>query len=163
MGKWHKAPGDEMVEGDVVCDIQTDKAVMAMEASEEGVLAKLLIEENTTVKVNTLIALLAEDGEDWKQVAASGVSAESSAASPAPAAAAEAAPLALRSTCPASAPPWRRAPLSNGTRLRVRPLLLEMSSVTSRLTRLSCRWKLTTMELLQKLSWKKVLGPRWAL
>merc|ERR1711971_1055391 len=94
MGKWHKAPGDEMVEGDVVCDIQTDKAVMAMEASEEGVLAKLLIEENTTVKVNTLIALLAEDGEDWKQVAASGVSAESSAASPAAAAAAEPAAVA---------------------------------------------------------------------
>merc|ERR1719234_416240 len=81
--KWHKAPGDEMVEGDVVCDIQTDKAVMAMEASEEGVLAKHLIEENTTVKVNTLIALLAEDGEDWKQVAASGASAESSAVPPA--------------------------------------------------------------------------------
>merc|ERR1719234_2999697 len=87
--KWHKAPGDELVEGDVVCDIQTDKAVMAMEASEEGVLAKHLIEENTTVKVNTLIALLAEDGEDWKQVAASGVSAESSAAPPAAAAASE--------------------------------------------------------------------------
>ena len=68
-----------MLEGDVVCDIQTDKAVMAMEASEEGVLAKHLIEENTTVKVNTLIALLAEDGEDWKQVAATGVSGASSA------------------------------------------------------------------------------------
>merc|ERR1719234_914988 len=87
--KWHKAPGDELVEGDVVCDIQTDKAVMAMEASEEGVLAKHLIEENTTVKVNTLIALLAEVGEDWKQVAASGVSADSPAASPAAAAASE--------------------------------------------------------------------------
>ena len=47
------------MEGDVVCDIQTDKAVMAMEASEEGVMAKHLIEENTTVKVNTMIALLA--------------------------------------------------------------------------------------------------------
>jgi len=87
--KWHKAPGDEMVEGDVVCDIQTDKAVMAMEASEEGIMAKQLIEENTTVKVNTLIALLAEDGEDWKQVAASGASVESSAAPSAAAAAAE--------------------------------------------------------------------------
>jgi len=91
--KWHKAPGDEMVEGDVVCDIQTDKAVMAMEASEEGILAKHLIEENTTVKVNTLIALLAEDGEDWKQVAASGVS-ESSAAPPAAAASEPAAAVA---------------------------------------------------------------------
>ena len=67
------------MEGDVVCDIQTDKAVMAMEASEEGVMAKHLIEENTTVKVNTMIALLAEDGEDWKQVAQSGVT-DSSAA-----------------------------------------------------------------------------------
>ena len=82
-----------MVEGDVVCDIQTDKAVMAMEASEEGILAKHLIEENTTVKVNTLIALLAEDGEDWKQVAASGVS-ESSAAPPAAAASEPAAAVA---------------------------------------------------------------------
>ena len=63
----------------MVCDIQTDKAVMAMEASEEGIMAKQLIEENTTVKVNTLIALLAEDGEDWKQVAATGVSGASSA------------------------------------------------------------------------------------
>merc|ERR1719204_543884 len=70
------------MEGDVVCDIQTDKAVMAMEASEEGVMAKHLIEENTTVKVNTMIALLAEDGEDWKQVAQSGVT--DSSAAPAP-------------------------------------------------------------------------------
>ena len=70
------------MEGDVVCDIQTDKAVMAMEASEEGVMAKHLIEENTTVKVNTMIALLAEDGEDWKQVAQSGVTDSSAAPSP---------------------------------------------------------------------------------
>jgi len=93
--KWHKGPGDELMEGDVVCDIQTDKAVMAMEASEEGVMAKHLIEENTTVKVNTMIALLAEDGEDWKQVAQSGVT-------DSPAAAAPAAPSTSE---PAAAPP----------------------------------------------------------
>ena len=80
------------MEGDVVCDIQTDKAVMAMEASEEGVMAKHLIEENTTVKVNTMIALLAEDGEDWKQVAQSGVT--DSSAAPAPAAPATPEPAA---------------------------------------------------------------------
>jgi len=101
--KWHKAPGDEMVEGDVVCDIQTDKAVMAMEASEEGIMAKQLIEENTTVKVNTLIALLAEDGEDWKQVAASGASAESSAAPSAAAAAEPAAVTASGGSTPGTA------------------------------------------------------------
>jgi len=101
--KWHKAPGDEMVEGDVVCDIQTDKAVMAMEASEEGILAKHLIEENTTVKVNTLIALLAEDGEDWKQVAATGVSGESAAAPPTAAAAEPAVVAASGGSTPGTA------------------------------------------------------------
>ena len=57
----------------MVCDIQTDKAVMAMEATEEATMAKHLMEENVTVKVGSLIALLADEGEDWKEVAASGV------------------------------------------------------------------------------------------
>jgi len=74
--KWHKAPGDALAEGDVVCDIQTDKAVMSMEATEEGTMAKVMTEENLTVKVGTLIALLAEDGEEWQEVAAAGVTAE---------------------------------------------------------------------------------------
>ena len=65
-----------MAEGDVVCDIQTDKAVMSMEATEEGTMAKVMTEENLTVKVGTLIALLAEDGEEWQEVAAAGVTAE---------------------------------------------------------------------------------------
>jgi pyruvate dehydrogenase E2 component (dihydrolipoamide acetyltransferase) len=68
--KWYKAPGDAMAEGDVVCDIQTDKAVMAMEATEEGTMAQLMIDENTTVKVGTLIAMVAEDGENWREVSA---------------------------------------------------------------------------------------------
>lgn len=78
--KWHKAPGDEVMEGDVMCDIQTDKAVMSMEATEEGTVAKIVTGENITVKVGQLIALVAEDGEDWNQVAAQGVPAESAAA-----------------------------------------------------------------------------------
>jgi len=71
--KWHKLPGDTMSEGDVVCDIQTDKAVMAMESTEEGTIAKIVTEENVTVKVGDIIAVVAEDGEDWKSVAAEGV------------------------------------------------------------------------------------------
>jgi len=91
--KWHKAPGDAMSEGDVVCDIQTDKAVMSMEAAEEGTMAKLMTEENLTVKVGTLIALVAEDGEEWQEVAAAGVT----AATPPPSSDTAAAPPAAAS------------------------------------------------------------------
>jgi len=105
--KWHKAPGDEVMEGDVMCDIQTDKAVMSMEATEEGTIAKIVTGENITVKVGQLIALVAEDGEDWNQVAAQGVPTESAAAaeaSPAAAAPAEtSSPAATGGSTPGTA------------------------------------------------------------
>jgi len=41
--KWHKVPGDKVSPGDVLCDIQTDKAVMSFETEEEGILAKILV------------------------------------------------------------------------------------------------------------------------
>lgn len=41
--KWHKQPGDKISPGDVLCDIQTDKAVMSFETEEEGILAKILV------------------------------------------------------------------------------------------------------------------------
>lgn len=41
--KWHKKPGDKVSPGDVLCDIQTDKAVMSFETEEEGILAKILV------------------------------------------------------------------------------------------------------------------------
>lgn len=41
--KWHKQPGDKVSPGDVLCDIQTDKAVMSFETEEEGILAKILV------------------------------------------------------------------------------------------------------------------------
>ena len=62
-----------MEAGDVVCDIQTDKAVVSMEADEDGVLAKILKSaESGAIKIGELIAVVAEDGEDWKTVAAGG-------------------------------------------------------------------------------------------
>lgn len=98
--KWHKLPGDTMSEGDVVCDIQTDKAVMAMESTEEGTIAKIVTEENVTVKVGDIIAVVAEDGEDWKTVAAEGEGVTESTP-PAPTAAptaSSAAPAAVAAT-----------------------------------------------------------------
>ncbi len=55
--------------GDVVCEIQTDKAVVSLDADEEGTLAKILYPDNSQdVNVGTAIAVMADAGEDWKSV-----------------------------------------------------------------------------------------------
>ena len=65
LAKWHKAEGDTVEAGDIIAEIETDKATMEVEAVDEGTLGKILIAEGTEgVKVNTVIALLLEDGED---------------------------------------------------------------------------------------------------
>merc|ERR1719420_161104 len=97
--KWYKQEGESIAAGDVLCDIQTDKAVVSMEADEDGIVAKILMEEGAAnVAVGTLIALMVEEGQDWIDVAipaAPGAAAskqpESSPASPPPAPAAPAA------------------------------------------------------------------------
>ncbi len=65
LAKWHKKEGDTVSAGDVIAEIETDKATMEVEAVDEGVLGKILINEGTeNVPVNEVIALLLEDGED---------------------------------------------------------------------------------------------------
>ncbi len=65
LAKWHKKEGDAVESGDVIAEIETDKATMEIEAVEEGVLGKILVAEGTEeVPVNQVIALLLEDGED---------------------------------------------------------------------------------------------------
>lgn len=71
LSKWLKKEGDIIKSGDAVAEIETDKATMEIEAADEGVLAKILVPEGTEgVAVNAAIALLAEQGEDIKEVAA---------------------------------------------------------------------------------------------
>merc|ERR1719435_447480 len=68
--KWYKQEGESISAGDVLCDIQTDKAVVSMECDDDGVVAKILMEEGAAgVQVGTLIALMVEEGQDWKDVA----------------------------------------------------------------------------------------------
>lgn len=63
--KWHKQEGDEIVAGDVIAEIETDKATMEVEAVDEGRLGKILVPEGTEgVPVNQPIAILLEEGED---------------------------------------------------------------------------------------------------
>jgi len=71
LARWTKAKGDTVKSGDVIAEIETDKATMEVEAVDEGVLAEILVPEGTEgVAVNTPIAVLAADGEDVSAAAA---------------------------------------------------------------------------------------------
>src|SRR4051812_29757082 len=71
LAKWLKKEGDKVTPGDVIAEIETDKATMEVEAADEGVLAKIVVPEGTAdVPVNQLIAVLAGEGEDVKSAAA---------------------------------------------------------------------------------------------
>jgi pyruvate dehydrogenase E1 component beta subunit len=84
LAKWLKKEGDTIKSGDVIAEIETDKATMEVEAVDEGVLAKILIPDGTeNVAVNTPIAVIAGEGEDASAAAAA------PAPAPAPAAAAQ--------------------------------------------------------------------------
>ena len=65
LATWHKKEGDAIAPGDVLAEIETDKATMEVEAVDEGVLGKILVPDGTeAVLVNTVIGLILEDGED---------------------------------------------------------------------------------------------------
>src|SRR5271168_4358694 len=125
LAKWLKKEGDKVKSGDVIAEIETDKATMEVEAVDEGTIAKILVPEGTQdVAVNDVIAVLAGDGEDVKSASAGAASAPPKAAAtvlspapPAPAAvkpAASAPPAAARPPALASPPPQATAPQTNG-------------------------------------------------
>ncbi len=65
LAKWHVKEGDAVTSGDVIAEIETDKATMEIEAVDEGIMGKLVVAEGTEgIKVNALIAVMLEDGED---------------------------------------------------------------------------------------------------
>src|SRR6516165_3242505 len=75
LAKWLKKEGDKVKSGDVIAEIETDKATMEVEAVDEGTIAKILIPEGTQdVAVNDVIAVLAGDGEDVKSAGAAAAS-----------------------------------------------------------------------------------------
>jgi pyruvate dehydrogenase E2 component (dihydrolipoamide acetyltransferase) len=108
LARWLKKEGDKIKSGDVIAEIETDKATMEVEAVDEGVLAKIVVPEGTTdVPVNDVIAMIAGEGEDPKSIGA-------------PAARPTAAPTAAPATAPepqpaaAAAPAPVAAPVANG-------------------------------------------------
>ncbi|MGB7335110.1 MAG: pyruvate dehydrogenase complex dihydrolipoamide acetyltransferase [Salaquimonas sp.] len=73
LAKWLVKEGDKVVSGDILAEIETDKATMEVEAVDEGTIAKIVVEGGTEgVKVNAVIAILAEDGEDVAEAAKGG-------------------------------------------------------------------------------------------
>ncbi|MFP3545901.1 pyruvate dehydrogenase complex dihydrolipoamide acetyltransferase [Rhizobium sp. SIMBA_035] len=106
LAKWLVKEGDTVKSGDVIAEIETDKATMEVEAVDEGTVAKIVVPAGTEgVKVNALIAVLAAEGEDVK-AAASGAG----SSAPAPKAEAAPAPKAEAAAAPAAAAPAAQAP-----------------------------------------------------
>ncbi len=122
LAKWHVKEGDEVSSGDVIAEIETDKATMEVEAVDEGVVAKIVVAEGSEgVAVNQLIAVLTEEGED---VAEAAKVTDGGAPAPAPAPAtidAAPAPVPAASAAPVSAAP--AAPTAaSGSRIFASPL-----------------------------------------
>ncbi|NIZ13731.1 pyruvate dehydrogenase complex dihydrolipoamide acetyltransferase [Phaeobacter sp. HF9A] len=136
LAKWLVKEGDTVSSGDLIAEIETDKATMEFEAVDEGIVGKILIAEGSEgVKVNTPIAVLLEDGESADDIATSAAQPE---AAPAADAAKEAAPAASDAAA-ASATPAPAAPAAaDGSRIFASPLArriaadkgLDLSAIT---------------------------------
>ena len=123
LAKWLKKEGDKVKSGDVIAEIETDKATMEVEAVDEGTIAKILVPEGTQdVPVNDIIAVLAGDGEDVKAAGAGAGAAPASKAAEAPKPAdapAPAAPTPAPAAVPAPAPQAATAPAKTNGHARV--------------------------------------------
>jgi len=136
LAKWHVKEGDDVTSGDVVAEIETDKATMEVEAVDEGTVGKLLIAEGTEgVAVNTPIAVLLEEGEDAGAIAAAPAAPPPPAAAPAPAPAVASGNGSAPATAPApqaATPAAQAAASGNGAgRTFASPLARRMAEQAS--------------------------------
>ena len=116
LAKWLVKEGDTVSSGDIIAEIETDKATMEFEAVDEGVIGKILITEGSEgVKVNTPIAVLLEDGETADDMAKSATAPTNAAAAP------ETTPV-VAPVAAAPAAPAPAAPLQDGARVFASPL-----------------------------------------
>ena len=119
LAKWLVKEGDSVSSGDLLAEIETDKATMEFEAIDEGVIARIVVAEGTeNVKVGDVIAIIAEEGEDAGDVEAAPAPAEKTAAP----AAKEEAPAPKATPAPTAAPAASTSSNGNDERLKVSPL-----------------------------------------
>jgi len=138
LAKWLVKEGDEVKSGDILAEIETDKATMEFEAVDEGTIAKILVAEGTDgVKVGAPIAILAAEGEDVSAAApkADTAPAEAPKAAAAPAPKADETPKAAPAQAPVetpAAPPQPAAPpRGEGDRLKASPLARRLAEAQS--------------------------------
>lgn len=120
--EWKVAVGDKVSSGDVVADVETDKATMELAVYDDGTIASIDVEPGQQVDVGTVIALLAEKGEDPANL-------KPAAPAPAPAAVPEPAPEPVSSPAPAASPAVSAAPAasSSGGGMRISPVARRMA------------------------------------
>ena len=142
MGQWFKKEGEAVAAGDILAEIETDKATMELEAIDDGTLAKIIVAEGTEhVPVNAVIAVVLEDGEDESALEGMDLSAPAPVAPPAEAppparAAAEpeaaepeaAEPETVTPAPPPQAPPAAAAAREAGERIKASPLARRMAA-----------------------------------
>ena len=128
LAKWTKKEGDKIAPGDIIAEVETDKANMDFPLEDEGVLLKLLVKSGDTVKLGAPVAILGDKGEDvsalLKEISGGAPTAKAAAA-PAPAAASApaAAPAAAPAVVPAiAAPVPAAAPVVSDGRITASPL-----------------------------------------
>lgn len=117
--KWHKKVGDSVEIGDILAEVETDKATMEMEAFDEGTLSEILVQEGDKATIGAILALL--DGDDAATPSAPVTAPVTAAASPA--ASAPAAPVAA-----AAAPTPAAVRSSDGERIKASPLARKIAS-----------------------------------
>jgi pyruvate dehydrogenase E2 component (dihydrolipoamide acetyltransferase) len=138
LAKWLKKEGDTIKSGDILAEIETDKATMEVEAIDEGVLAKIVVPEGTAdVPVNDVIAVIAGEGEDAKAVGAAGATppakkADEKPKAEAPKQEAKAMPAAASTNgsgqpAPQAAAPPPQAQTNGGARVFASPLARRMA------------------------------------
>lgn len=120
IAKWRKQVGEPVAKGDIIVEIETDKATMDLEAFQAGILGKILVQEGDTVAIGVPIAILVQEGEAVPDAAPPAAATPKPAAEPAPAPAVAAAPTTPAPTAVAAAP--TPAPLLSSGRVRVSPL-----------------------------------------
>ncbi|MEE8272479.1 MAG: biotin/lipoyl-containing protein, partial [Alphaproteobacteria bacterium] len=118
LASWQKKEGDEVNAGDVIAEIETDKATMEVEAVDEGVIGRILVPEGTEgVPVNEVIALLLEEGEDSSALDTAVASGGNGATSTGNGQAATAAPAPPGGAPASTAAPAAAPPRSAGDRI----------------------------------------------
>ncbi|MGV3504202.1 MAG: pyruvate dehydrogenase complex dihydrolipoamide acetyltransferase [Adhaeribacter sp.] len=125
IASWQKKVGDKVKSGDILAEVETDKATMELENYEDGTLLYIGIEAGSSVPVDGIIAIVGEEGADYQQLLQP--SAAPAAAAPAPAAEAPAAPANGQAASPAPAPAAAPAAAPSGGRIFASPLARKMA------------------------------------